>query len=235
MVTSLKENLIYRTLSSPSRTQILRLLYQKPLGVEEIAEKLKLQSITVRHHLQFLVDAGLVEAFEDRGGSIGRPKTYYKIVKKAPLISFPRRQYLFLTNFLIDGLRFALGEARAKKFLRKVGLKMGEKTAKQLESEYEITEWSPKAFQKFFVEAYLEEMGAEPEIVQVNCKKVVYRLHNCIFFEMSLKMPDIMCDVLHESFYEGLIKAIDQKIRIKRLTCMAKDDAYCEHSCEWIS
>ncbi|MBS7620605.1 ArsR family transcriptional regulator [Candidatus Bathyarchaeota archaeon] len=231
----MKETVIYRTLSSPSRTQILRLLYQKPLGVEEIAEKLKLQPITVRHHLQFLIEAGLVEAYEDRSGSIGRPKTYYKIVKNIPQISFPRRQYLALTNFLIDSLRFTFGEAKAKKFLRKVGLKMGEKTAKQLRSKYLIAEWSPKAFQKFFVEGYLEEMGAEPEIVEVADKKVVYRLHNCIFFEMSLKMPDIMCDVLHASFYDGLIKATGNKIRIERLTCMAKDDAYCEHVCEWIS
>lgn len=230
-----KETLVYRTLSSPSRTQILRLLYRKPLGVEEIAEKLKLQPITVRHHLQFLIEAGLVEAYEDRSGSIGRPKTYYKIVKTVPLISFPKRQYLFLTNFLIDGLRFTLGETKAKKILHEVGLKMGEKTARQLESEYVITEWLPKAYQKFFVEGYLEEMGAEPEIVEVSNKKVVYRLHNCIFFEMSLKIPEIMCDVLHASFYEGFIKGVGGKIRIERLTCMAKGDAYCEHACEWIS
>jgi len=48
-----------------------------------------------------------------------------------------------------------------------------------------------------------------------------------------VKMPEIMCDTLHESFHEGLIKAIGKEMKIDRLTCMSKGDPYCEHSCEW--
>jgi len=225
----------YRALSSKSRLDILKLLYRKPMSVEEIAEKLSLQPITIRHHLQSLVEAGFIEAFEERAGSVGRPKIYYKIVKEPPLISFPKRRYLMLSSFLINTLQFLLGANKAKKILIKAGLDMGENTARRLESENEIKEWTPKAYEHFFVRGYLEDVGAEPEITWVSEKKIVYRLHNCLFFELSIKMPEIMCDVLHESFHEGLAKAMGKEMKINRLTCMAKGDPYCEHSCEWIA
>jgi predicted hydrocarbon binding protein len=74
-------------------------------------------------------------------------------------------------------------------------------------------------------------MGAEPEVVEINNKKLVYRLHNCLFFELSVKMPEIMCDILHESFHEGLVKAMGNGMKISRSSCLSKGDPYCEHSC----
>lgn len=225
----------YRALSSKSRLEILKLLYRQPKSVEEIAAQLNLQPITIRHHLQSLEEAGFIEPFEERAGSVGRPKIYYKIVKEPPLISFPKRRYLMLSNSLINTLQFLLGASRAKKILTKAGLDMGELTARRLESEHEIREWTPKAYEQFFVRSYLEDVGAEPEIVEFSDKKIVYRLHNCLFSELSVKMPEIMCDVLHESFHEGLATAMGKEVKISRHTCMAKGDFYCEHSCEWIS
>jgi len=222
----------YRALSSKSRLDILKLLYRKPMGVEEIAEKLGLQPITIRHHLQSLVEAGFIEAYEERAGSVGRPKIYYKMVREPPLVGYPKRRYLMLNNFIISTLRYVLGEDQAKKILRKAGLEMGENTAKRLESEHEVKDWSLKAYQEFFVKGYLEKMGAEPEIIEVDGKKIVYRLHNCLFFEMAIRMPEIMCDTLHESFHEGLVRAMSKNMKINRLTCMSKGDPYCEHSCE---
>ena len=203
------------------------------MSVEEIAAMLNLQPITIRHHLQSLVEAEFIETYEERAGSVGRPKIYYKTVREPPLVSFPKRRYLMLNNFIINTLRYVLGEEQAKKLLKKAGLEMGENTAKRLESENEIKDWSLKAYQEFFIKDYLEKMGAEPEIVEVDDKKIVYRLHNCLFFEMAIKMPEIMCDVLHESFYEGFTKAMGKNLKVKRLTCMAKGDQYCEHSIEW--
>jgi len=223
----------YRALSSKSRMDILKLLYRKPMSVEEIAEKLKLQPITIRHHLQSLVEAGFIEAFEERAGSVGRPKIFYKIVKEPPLVSFPKRRYMALTNFMITTLQSVLGMDRTKKVLRKVGFDMGENTIKRLESENAVKEWSLRAFAQLFIKDYLEDAGTEPEIVEITDNKVVYRLYNCMFFELAVKMPEVMCDVLHESFHEGVANALGKHVKINRVTCMAKGDTYCEHSCEW--
>lgn len=223
----------YRALSSKSRLGMLKLLYRKPMSVEEMAVQLGLQPITVRHHLQSLEEAGFIEAYEERAGAVGRPKVFYKIVKEPTLVSFPKRRYLMLSSFLLSTLQAKLGANRTKQILRKTGLDMGENTARRLESEHEIKEWSPKVYEQLFVRGYLEDVGAEPEIISVSDKKIVYRLHNCLFFELSHKMPEMMCDVLHESFHEGLIRAMGKEMKISRNTSMAKGDLHCEHTCEW--
>jgi len=231
--TRLIETEAYRALSSKSRLDIIKLLYRNPLSVEQIAENLGLQPITVRHHLQSLVESGFIQAIEERAGSVGRPKIHYRVVKEPPLINYPRRGYLMLNNFLVNTLRFTLGEDQTRKILRKAGLDMGENAAKRLESENEIREWTLKDFERFFVRDYLEKMGSEPEIIETDNKKIVYRLHNCLFFEMAVKTPEIICDALHESFHEGLTKPMNKDIKINQLTCMAKGAPYCQFSCEW--
>lgn len=223
----------YRALASKSRMDILKLLYRNDMSVEQLAQKLGLQPITVRHHLQSLVESGFIEAVEERAGSVGRPKIFYRLVKEPPLLTYPKRGYLALNNFLVNTLRTTLGESQAKKILRKAGLDMGENTTKRLESEYEIRDWTPKMFEQFFIRDYLERMGSEPEIVEINDKKIVYRVHNCLFLEMAIKTPDIICDVLHESFHEGLTKAMNKGMKISHQTCMAKGTPYCELTVEW--
>jgi len=233
--THLMETEAYQALSSKTRQDILRLLYRKRMNVEEIAQKLKLQPITIRHHLQSLVQAGFIEPTEQRASSVGRPKIFYKMVREPPLLNYPKRGYLFLSNYLINTLRSTLPKSKANEVLKKAGFEMGEATARRLESEHEVKDWAIKAYEQFFVRNYLEQMGAEPEVIEANNKKLVYRLHNCLFFELSVKMPEIMCDILHESFHEGLVKAMGNRMKISRSSCLSEGDPYCEHSCSLIS
>jgi len=222
----------YQALASESRLRILKLLYKKPLSVEEVSKKIGLQPITVRHHLQSLEEAGFVESYGERTGTIGRPKIYYRISKKMRTVSFPKRRYLALSFFLITILQFLLGLDRTKKILRKVGVEMGEKTVKELELENGIKEWSFEDYRDIFVNKYLKETGAEPEIIAVDDEKMIYRLHNCVFFELAVKMTEMICDVLHEGFHEGVSKGMGEKVKIRRRSCMGKGAPYCEHVCE---
>ena len=229
----LNESLIYRTLGSPSRAQILRLLYRGPLSVEEIAKKLDLQAITIRHHLQALMEAGIVECHEERSGTAGRPRAYYNIAKTSPSASFPKRQYQILSESLINSMIEEFGISRTKALLKKIGTSMGEAAVRMLQSQHNIKSWSPKDYETLLVRGYFEEEGAEPEMLETTNNKVVYRLHNCLFRELSTKMPEIMCDVLHESFHDGVSKAIGKDLKISRATCMGHGDPYCEHVSVW--
>jgi predicted ArsR family transcriptional regulator len=110
---------------------------------------------------------------------------------------------------------------------------MGEEAVEQLESKHKVKIWTPEEYEKYMVKEYLEEEGSEPEVLEATSKKIIYRLHNCLFSELSRKMPDIMCDVLHESFHEGVSKAIGKDLNITRSTCMGHGDSYCEHICVW--
>jgi len=232
-VKTLNESVLHRALGSPSRAQILRLLYRGPLSVEEIAKKLDLQAITIRHHLQALMEAGIVECHEERSGTAGRPRAYYNIAKTAPSTSFPKRQYQILSESLINSMIQEFGINRTKTLLKKIGTSMGEAAVRMLESEHNIKTWSPKDYETYLVRGYLEEEGAEPQMLESANNKIVYRLHNCLFQELSIKMPEIMCDVLHESFHDGVSKAIGKDLKIDRKTCMGHGDPYCEHVCVW--
>ncbi len=224
---------VYRALASKSRADILKLMYKKPRNIEELAEKLGLRPITVRHHVQALMEAGLVESYEERSGKSGRPTNYYRIPKLLPLVGFPERRYFLLSSFLLDTIGRKIGEQKTKEMMAKAGYEMGKDTVKTLEQERTVGRWSPKEFVEIFVKGYLEETGAEPEIVSESDKRVVYRLHNCIFSELSLKNPDLMCDVLHRKFHQGICVAMGKNVKDSQKTCMGHGDTFCEHIVEW--
>lgn len=229
----MSEKKAYEALSSRSRLEILKLLHKKSLSVEEIAESVNLQPITVRHHLQSLEDAGFIESFEERTGAVGRPRAYYRIAKEPTVVRYPKRRYLTLSSFIIKTLQFFIGAKRASKLLARVGRNMGESVISEIESQYNVKEWCSEAFKDFFIKGYLEEAGAEPEIVKMDENSVVFRVHNCVFLELAVKMPGMMCDVLHDAFHEGVSGAMGEETKITRLSCKGHGDPYCEHKCEW--
>ncbi|MFQ5836749.1 MAG: helix-turn-helix transcriptional regulator [Candidatus Bathyarchaeia archaeon] len=229
----MSERKAYEALSSESRLEILKLLHKKALSVEGVAKLVNLRPVTVRQHLQSLEDAGFIESYREKKGVVGRPKVYYQIAKEPTIVGYPKRRYLTLSNFMIKTLRRMIGSKRAGKLLRGVGKNMGENIVRKIESEHDVKEWSPEAFTDFFIKGYLEETGAEPEIVKADKNEVVYRVHNCLFLELAVKMPEMMCDVLHNSFHEGVSSAMGEKAKITRLTCKGHGDPYCEHKCEW--
>ena len=233
MCATLNESTLYRTLASSSRIEILKVLQRGPLSVEEISQKLNLQAITIRHHLQALTESGIVECHEERSGTAGRPRAYYSIVKTFPSISFPKRLYQSLSESLINGMIEEFGVDKTKIFLRKVGIASGEAAIRELKSKHGIRSWSMDDYKRYVIGEFLEQEGNEPEIIETTNNKVVYRLHNCLFRELSAKMPEIMCDVLHESFYEGVSKAMGKDVKTTRSTCMGHGDQYCEHVCVW--
>lgn len=229
----MNEKKAYEALSSASRLQILKLLHKKPLSVDDIARLVNLRPITVRHHLQSLEDAGFLESYEEKTGTVGRPRIYYQVAKKPAVVGYPKRRYLALSNFMIKTLQLLVGSKRASDILRGVGKNMGESLIKEIESKRNVREWSSEAFIDFFINGYLEEAGAEPEIVKTDKNHIVYRVHNCLFLELAVQMPEMMCDVLHEAFHEGVSKAMGGRAKITRLTCKGHGDPCCEHACEW--
>ena len=226
---------IYQVLASKSRLEILRLLYRKPFSVEELSKATGLQPITVRHHLQLLEETGFLESYEERTGGIGRPKMYYKAAKQPPLLEFPKRQYLRLCSLLIGRMRSELGLSQTKKILKEVGLELSENALKRLALENGVNEWSLKEFSELFINKYLKEFGAEPEIVEVDDKKIVYRMYNCVFLELAKEAPEIICDALYEGFNEGVSKVTDSKLRIRQLSCIGEGSPYCEYVCEQLT
>ena len=61
----------YKLASDEGRHKILTLLKGKPLGVNQLTERLHVKQPTVSHHLKLLADAGLV-----RIKKVGRNRVY---------------------------------------------------------------------------------------------------------------------------------------------------------------
>ena len=223
---------VYRALSSEARAEILKLVYQKPRDIEEMAESLKLQPVTIRHHVQALLEAGLLEFHEERSGLAGRPKAYYTISKTLPTVVFPARRYFDLSKNLVNSLRRILGEKKTEEILAEVGRDLGKETIKYLEVKNCISKWTPKEFAEIVVK-YLQDAGAEPEIVELSDTKLVYRLHNCLFSELSKEIPGLMCDVMHHEFQQSMLDSMHAEVKGVQTTCMGHGDINCEHSIEW--
>jgi predicted ArsR family transcriptional regulator len=119
------EREMYRALSSKARVEIIKLLYRKPRDIEELAKKLELQPVTIRHHIQFLQEAGLLESVEQRSGAAGRPKTCYKLIKPLPTIAFPERRYLIFSSLLLDSMINLVGKDKVAEVLSSIGKSMG--------------------------------------------------------------------------------------------------------------
>ena len=161
----------YEALSSTSRLEILRLLRKKHLSVDEIAELINLQPISVRHHLQSLEDAGFIESYEKKSGTVGRPKIYYHTPAEPKVVGYPKRRYLTLSNFVIRTLPKFIGSERTLKLLKRVGKNMGKNVIKEIESR-------PYHFEQATVDYAINKLGISPteweDIMSAPIKSHVY-------------------------------------------------------------
>lgn len=224
----------YHALSSGTRLEILRLLYRKPRGILELAENLNLQSLSVRFHLLILQEAGIVEPYTERTRSVGKPKVFYKIVKSMPTVMFPARQFLELSRAIMNKVVDTLGSEDVAKLMADVGVELGRKAVEYigfLNGEH----WTPKKFVEIYVNKYLDQLGLEPEVVEVTENRVVYRIHNCVFYELSREKPTLMCDVVNRQIWDTVIGADNNAIADTQTGCMASGDCCCEHVVTWHS
>ena len=110
---------------------------------------------------------------------------------------------------------------------------MGKETLEGAALSYNILKWTIENFEEFFVKKTLEEFGTEPEIVERSEKKIVVRLHNCIFSELSQKMPDLLCDIFHMQFFTSVGELMDSGVKVSQTSSMGHGDTCCEHVFEW--
>ncbi len=78
---------LFKVLADSSRYAIYQEVAAaaEPLSTMEIAERLDLHPNTVRLHLEKMRDAGLLEAFSDRHGAVGRPQHRWSVVLSRPV------------------------------------------------------------------------------------------------------------------------------------------------------
>ena len=95
-------------MTSTTRNRVLRtLLLNQHRTVNELAEAVEINPISVRHHVNKLEAEGLIHSEEERHG-VGRPRLIYTLTNKG-MEQFPQR-YLQLTLRLLDQLKENLSD-----------------------------------------------------------------------------------------------------------------------------
>jgi len=192
-----------------------------------------LQPMSVRHHLRYLVEVGLVEEVSrEKKKSAGRPGVYYRATGKTVEVSLPRRHYMYLSEALLTELVSFFDEEKVMEFLLTTGIKLGRKFAKDVQSHYDIKEWSPEVFKNTFIPE-LSRLGIVSEVVELNPHEVVFIEYNCPFQELALKYPKLVCDRLDMGFHLGIDEVLGKNVKTEKLKCMGHGDSYCEYAVRW--
>ena len=114
-----------------TRERILQTLLNHPRStINELADAVGINAISVRHHLTSLKADGLVVYEEERHG-VGRPRLVYFLTEQG-LERFPTN-YLRLTTRLLDELKETLPEPMVSKLFANMANDMAARYASQIE------------------------------------------------------------------------------------------------------
>ncbi len=109
-----------------TKTRILNtLLIKQEASVNDLAEELHVNGISIRHHLKNFEKEGWVISREERIGQVGRPKFVYSL-SSLGLEQFPK-SYVEFSAVVLDQLKHVLGEKKLIPFFEEVGLDFAER------------------------------------------------------------------------------------------------------------
>ena len=167
-----------------TRQHILELLRDaRVMTVDEMAVKLALTPVTVRHHLDILKSEGLVEVPEvRRRDAPGRPQYTFQLTDAA--LSFFPKNYQSFTNLMLNEIHDIMPKEQMDYILEGVASRMAAEAAipgTQASSEERIT----AAVEYLNSRGYVADWRQEGENV------FTLRTHNCPYHEVSRQHSEL--------------------------------------------
>lgn len=152
-----------------TREKILQTLLRSPRStINELADAVGINPISVRHHLTNLQMEALVEADEERHG-VGRPRLVYFLTEDG-LEHFPTR-YLRLTTRLLSQMKESLPGAVVGELFKEVASGMADQHEEQLKGlsvEERLESVKDLLAEEGFVVEW-EKKGSEYHIHEITC------------------------------------------------------------------
>lgn len=195
-----------------TRNKILQTLLKKPKStINEMAEAVGINPISVRHHLTNLQMEGLVEAQEERHG-VGRPRLVYLLTAEG-MERFPTR-YLRLTNRLIAQMKETLPAPAVSQLFGQI--------AEDLVSQYanDVKGLSMEA-RLDFVKDLLAQEGFT---VEWEKKDDSYQIHeiSCPYYQIGIAHPEV-CTVDQTLISKMLA------LPVNKVQCILDGSAHCTY------
>ena len=195
-----------------TREKILRRILAFPGStINDLAQAVGINGISIRHHLTAMEAEGLVQSNEERHG-VGRPRLTYSLTNKG-VEQFPTN-YLRLTNRLLNLLKNRMTSDELKQLFGEIGASIAE--SYQDEVSGSSMEERIHVLKKVLIkEGFIFE-------IHKNENEYVITTLSCPFYQIGLEHPEICaCD-------NKLISSILSK-PISIITCMFEDSDRCTY------
>ncbi|MFN8386114.1 MAG: winged helix-turn-helix transcriptional regulator [Anaerolineales bacterium] len=181
-----------------TKDRILETLHRKPkIAINELAEAVGINAISVRHHLTNLTAEGLIKADEERHG-VGRPRLVYSLTLDG-MERFPTK-YLRLTSKLLAQIKESMPAPDVTKLFSQVAEDMSKEYSDQMQglSMEERLDVVKEALTQEGFTVEWEKKGKEYQIHEISCP----------YYQIGISHPEVC--------------AIDQTLISKMLALPAK-------------
>jgi DeoR family suf operon transcriptional repressor len=199
---------------SSTRENVLRtLLTRQRCTINELAEAVGINPISVRHHVTKLEADGLVTSEEERHG-VGRPRRLYFLTEKG-MEKFPTR-YLRLTVRLLEQLKETLPGAMVDKLFAQVADDLVADYTSQLDLEgISIEERLEIVKDLLKVEGFTMEWERQEDGYHI-------REVNCPYYHVGQNHPEV-CAV-DQTLISNMLN-----VPVEKIKCILNGDTYCTY------
>lgn len=195
-----------------TKDKILQTLLRKPkIAINEIAEAVGINPISVRHHLTNLQMEGLVAADEERHG-VGRPRLVYSLTEDG-MERFPTK-YLRLTTRLLAQMKESMPGPVIAKLFNQVAEDLADQYAadiKDLNMEERLDFVKEMLAQEGFTVEW-EKKGGEYQIHEISCP----------YYQIGIAHPEV-CTV-DQTLISKMLAVPANKVQ-----CILNGGAHCTY------
>jgi len=171
------------------------LLIKQEASVNELADEIGVNGISIRHHLKNFEKNGWVVSREERQGQVGRPKFIYSL-SSLGMEQFPS-SYIEFAAIMVEQLKKVIDQDKLHAFYKEIGLVFAERNRLDRRQRN-----SPKRLSH--VAENLNEQGYIIEQKEIDGKKALVNYH-CPYHYISGSNPEVCC--LDQTMLEELCES----------------------------
>lgn len=194
-----------------------------PVSAAEVAADFGLHRTVARAHLERLVQVGLVQVGLRRRPAGGRPAKVYSLGNERLEVIVPPRRYEPLARLLLRLVTETTPEPRAVEAALEAGREYGVEVARTVSGE---AAGATPHLTPVEAVAWLDEAGYRTRLDGGGNGTVTIDVTNCVYRELALEYPDVVCAFDRGMFCAMLGTSPDRHAQPQSLVA---GDAFCRH------
>jgi predicted ArsR family transcriptional regulator len=199
-------------MTSTRETILKTILKRQRVTINDLAEVVGINPISIRHHIIKLEANGMVSSEDERHG-VGRPRRVYFLTDEG-MEEFPTR-YLALTTRLLEKVKATLPEDTVDELFVELGREMAEEAAGDVAVNLPMEE------RLLVLQEYLQNEGFNVDWERREDGYYIKEL-SCPYYQVGQKHPEV-CSVDRTMISKFL------SVPATRVNCILDGDSYCTY------